>query len=70
MSEARLLLVDDEVEFVEALADRLKRRGFSVHTATGGAGDSTDGSGNAMARKASHEGRNQATARASKWASD
>ncbi|MDY6825316.1 MAG: response regulator [Thermodesulfobacteriota bacterium] len=32
-----LLLVDDEVDYVNVLANRLKRRGFEVETATGGA---------------------------------
>lgn len=37
MSDTLVLLVDDEVEFVDALADRLKTRGLTVETATNGA---------------------------------
>lgn len=37
MSETSVLLVDDEVEFVSALAERLELRGLSVDTATNGA---------------------------------
>ena len=33
MDKDRVLLVDDEVEFVEALAERLRTRGLLVHTA-------------------------------------
>jgi len=32
----RILLVDDEIDFVEVLAERLKRRGFTVTTAFNG----------------------------------
>ena len=37
MSDYRVLLVDDEVDFVEALADRLEARGLSVQKAHNGA---------------------------------
>jgi len=36
MKERTLLLVDDEVEFVQTLAERLQLRGFQVHTAHDG----------------------------------
>ena len=36
MSDCKVLLVDDEVEFVEALADRLETRGLSVAKANSG----------------------------------
>ena len=36
MRHDRVLLVDDEVEFVEVLAERLTRRGLEVTTATSG----------------------------------
>lgn len=36
MSETRVLLVDDEVEFLAALAERLEIRGLQVDTATSG----------------------------------
>jgi len=36
MSEARILLVDDEVKFISALSERLKDRGFEVATAKDG----------------------------------
>jgi DNA-binding NtrC family response regulator len=36
MSDCKVLLVDDEVEFVEALADRLETRGLNVAKATSG----------------------------------
>jgi len=37
MSETTVLLVDDEEEFVTALAERLEARGLTVHTAGDGA---------------------------------
>jgi len=37
MAPERVLLVDDEVEFVEALAERMRARGLAVETATSGA---------------------------------
>lgn len=37
MPDCSVLLVDDEVEFIETLAKRLARRGVTVHTATSGA---------------------------------
>ncbi len=37
MASERVLLVDDEVEFVEALAERMRSRGLTVETATNGA---------------------------------
>jgi DNA-binding NtrC family response regulator len=37
MSETRVLLVDDEEEFVNALSDRLEARGLKVDTAADGA---------------------------------
>jgi DNA-binding NtrC family response regulator len=36
MSEFRVLLVDDEVDFVEVLAERLSARNLDVTTASGG----------------------------------
>ncbi len=36
MSEARVLIVDDEQEFLESIAERLSIRGFLVDTATSG----------------------------------
>lgn len=36
MSDCRVLLVDDEVDFVEVLADRLEARGMRVQKATNG----------------------------------
>ena len=36
MSDYRVLLVDDEVDFVEVLADRLEARGLTVVTAING----------------------------------
>jgi DNA-binding NtrC family response regulator len=36
MSESTVLLVDDEVEFVEVLAERLEARGLTVDTAENG----------------------------------
>ena len=36
MSESTVLLVDDEVDFVEVLADRLASRGLAVDTAENG----------------------------------
>lgn len=36
MAPERVLLVDDEVEFVEALAERMRSRGLEVETATSG----------------------------------
>lgn len=36
MSDCRVLLVDDEVEFVDVLADRLEARGLTVHKANSG----------------------------------
>ena len=36
MSDCRVLLVDDEVDFVHALADRLEARGLQVASATSG----------------------------------
>jgi DNA-binding NtrC family response regulator len=36
MAPERVLLVDDEVEFVEALAERMRARGLAVETATSG----------------------------------
>lgn len=36
MSDCRVLLVDDEADFVEVLADRLEARGLGVVTASGG----------------------------------
>ena len=36
MSDLRVLLVDDEVDFVEVLADRLEARGLAVVTAASG----------------------------------
>ena len=36
MEKMRVLLVDDEVEFVSALAERLNLRGFEAQTATSG----------------------------------
>lgn len=36
MSDFRVLLVDDEVEFVEVLAERLRNRNLDVTTAAGG----------------------------------
>ncbi|MGD8319726.1 MAG: response regulator [Gemmatimonadota bacterium] len=36
MSDCRVLLVDDEVEFVEALAERLEARGLKADTAATG----------------------------------
>jgi DNA-binding NtrC family response regulator len=37
MVSERILLVDDEVEFIEALSERLETRGVKVETATSGA---------------------------------
>ena len=36
MEKMRVLLVDDEVEFVSALAERLNLRNFDAETATSG----------------------------------
>jgi DNA-binding NtrC family response regulator len=36
MEKMRVLLVDDEIEFVSALAERLNLRGFDADTATSG----------------------------------
>jgi DNA-binding NtrC family response regulator len=36
MEKTKILLVDDEVDFVEALAARLRNRGLEVEVATGG----------------------------------
>ncbi len=36
MAKEKILLVDDEVEFVSALAERLRARGLEVHTANSG----------------------------------
>jgi len=36
MSKAKILLVDDEVEFVSALAERLQMRNYDVRTASSG----------------------------------
>ncbi len=36
MEKMRVLLVDDEIEFVSALAERLNLRGFDAETATSG----------------------------------
>ena len=36
MTNVKVLLVDDEVEFVETLAERLRTRGFDVDVATSG----------------------------------
>jgi DNA-binding NtrC family response regulator len=36
MSDCKVLLVDDEAEFVEALGERLEARGFAVDTAPTG----------------------------------
>ena len=36
MAKDRVLLVDDEVDFLEALAERLQRRGLEVTSATSG----------------------------------
>ena len=36
MSKAKILLVDDEVEFVSALAERLQMRNYDVKTASSG----------------------------------
>ena len=36
MNDCRVLLVDDEVDFVDVLADRLEARGLSVDKATSG----------------------------------
>jgi DNA-binding NtrC family response regulator len=36
MQRDRVLLVDDEVEFVETLAERMRARGLQVHTAHSG----------------------------------
>lgn len=36
MSPDRVLLVDDEVDFVETLAERMRARGLEVETATSG----------------------------------
>ncbi|OGQ90974.1 MAG: hypothetical protein A2289_00670 [Deltaproteobacteria bacterium RIFOXYA12_FULL_58_15] len=36
MSSDRVLLIDDEVDFVEALAERLRTRGLEVDVATNG----------------------------------
>ncbi len=38
MAEGRVLLVDDEQEFVELLAERMRTRGLTVRTAFNGAG--------------------------------
>ncbi|MBW2583109.1 MAG: response regulator, partial [Deltaproteobacteria bacterium] len=37
MAGANLILVDDEVSFVEILAERLTIRGFNISTANSGA---------------------------------
>jgi DNA-binding NtrC family response regulator len=37
MANTKVLLVDDEVDFVETLAERLRSRGMEVEVATGGA---------------------------------
>lgn len=36
MSDVRVLLIDDEVDYTAALAKRLGRRGLSIRTAAGG----------------------------------
>ena len=36
MSEAKVLMVDDEQEFLEAISERMKTRGFEVTTARDG----------------------------------
>ena len=36
MSDLRVLLVDDEVDFLDALAERLRMKGFTVVAADGG----------------------------------
>jgi DNA-binding NtrC family response regulator len=36
MSNVKVLLVDDEVEYVETMAERLRLRGFEVDVATSG----------------------------------
>lgn len=36
MARTKVLLIDDEIEFVEALSERLCNRGFKVETATNG----------------------------------
>ena len=36
MSDCKVLLVDDEVDFVDVLADRLEARGLNVHKANNG----------------------------------
>jgi DNA-binding NtrC family response regulator len=36
MAEARVLIVDDEVEFLESIGERLRNRGFVVDTASSG----------------------------------
>ena len=36
MSQTKILLVDDEVEFASALAERLQMRGYDVKTASNG----------------------------------
>ena len=36
MSDCKVLLVDDEVDFVDVLADRLEARGLSVHKTNNG----------------------------------
>jgi len=36
MAEARVLIVDDEVEFLESIGERLRNRGFVVDTAGSG----------------------------------
>ncbi len=36
MAEARVLIVDDEVEFLESIGERLRNRGFVVDTADSG----------------------------------
>jgi len=36
MSQTKVLLIDDEAEFIETLAERLGGRGFLVETATNG----------------------------------
>ena len=38
MNDCRVLLVDDEVDFVDVLADRLEARGLTVHKANSGRG--------------------------------
>lgn len=38
MKKLNVLLVDDEVEFVQTLAERLQLRGFDIHTASDGEG--------------------------------